>query len=348
LLLTLAVAAAVLLSGCNDYNPYLGVPPSTTSVINSISPAAVTAGHPDFTITVTGANFVSGSTVILHIGNSGTNLPTTFVSDAQVTASVSQSLVTTPGIYSIDVTSPGSTSGINAGNNISNFATFTVCSATTGCPTASVTSGNGRSASGSGNSGQSVSISATGRYVAFVAASPDSSAGSNSSASREIFVRDTCQRAPAGCTPHVILASPGLQGSGPDGPSRSPSISADGRFIAFASDANNLVEGDSNGVTDIFLRDTCNGAVSHCTPSTIRISIGRDGIEANGPSSSPSISPDAHFIEFRSDATNLVSANPFPANSAPDGAFLRDTCIAAESSCTPTTTVVPGSSASQQ
>jgi Tol biopolymer transport system component len=84
-----------------------------------------------------------------------------------------------------------------------------------------------------------------------------------------------------------------------DGNSSSPSVSADGRFVAFSSYASNLVPGDSNQTSDVFVRDL------HAN-TTIRVSTASDSTEANGGSFSPSISADGNVVAFRSDATDLV------------------------------------------
>ncbi len=78
-----------------------------------------------------------------------------------------------------------------------------------------------------------------------------------------------------------------------------PAVSADGRYVAFNSDSSNLVSGDNNGVTDVFVRDTVTGAV-------VRVSVDSDGEESDGPSYTPAISADGRFVVFVSDATNLV------------------------------------------
>lgn len=78
-----------------------------------------------------------------------------------------------------------------------------------------------------------------------------------------------------------------------------PDVSADGRFVVFASLANNLVDGDTNGLRDIFLRDTQLG-------TTARINVGPGGAEANAHSYIPRISADGAFVTFYSAATNLV------------------------------------------
>src|SRR3954451_6232384 len=78
-----------------------------------------------------------------------------------------------------------------------------------------------------------------------------------------------------------------------------PSASADGRFVAFSSWADNLVQNDANDNADIFVRDLQSG-------TTRLVSVASDGTQANGPSSTPSISADGDVIAFRSDAPNLV------------------------------------------
>ena len=82
--------------------------------------------------------------------------------------------------------------------------------------------------------------------------------------------------------------------------STSPSISADGRFVAFSSDASNLVSEDTNGTTDVFVHD-------RQTKQTTRLSVDSYGNQGNGGSFSPSISADGRFVAFSSDASNLVS-----------------------------------------
>src|SRR5204863_9357632 len=87
------------------------------------------------------------------------------------------------------------------------------------------------------------SISADGRFVAF-AGGPASA----DLAGPQIFVRDRQRR-----TTRQVSLTPG--GQQPDEHSANPSISSSGRYVAFQSDASDLVPGDSNGVTDVFVRD---------------------------------------------------------------------------------------------
>ena len=81
--------------------------------------------------------------------------------------------------------------------------------------------------------------------------------------------------------------------------SYTPSISAVGRFVAFEASASNLVPGDTNRETDIFVRDTL-------TNTTTRVSFDSAGNQADRNSDSASISADGRFVAFHSDSSNLV------------------------------------------
>src|SRR5437764_14044 len=102
--------------------------------------------------------------------------------------------------------------------------------------------------------------------------------------------------ADAQTTERVSVASGGTEGNGA---SLSSALSADGRFVAFESAATNLVVGDTNGATDVFVRDRQTGM-------TARVSVASDGTQANNVSSYPALSADGRFVAFQSDATNLV------------------------------------------
>lgn len=108
----------------------------------------------------------------------------------------------------------------------------------------------------------------------------------------------------------VSVDSSGIQGNGM---SRFSSISADGRYVAFESDANNLVSGDTNNATDIFLKDRFTGQAT-------RVSVDSSGAEANNGSGGSVISSNGRFVAFGSDASNLVANDT---NNTTD-IFLRD------------------------
>src|SRR5204862_3467613 len=106
-----------------------------------------------------------------------------------------------------------------------------------------------------------------------------------------------CGRAgQAGTTERVSVAS---GGTGGNDASLGSALSADGRFVAFQSDATTLVAGDTNGATDVFVRDRQTGM-------TARVSVASDGTQANNVSSYSALSADGRFVAFQSDATNLV------------------------------------------
>jgi hypothetical protein len=335
-----------LLLGCNSYNPYLGASPTISSSISSITPSGAVAGQTkEIALTVNGSGFVAGSNVTWSGSNSTSiNLASNFVNGNEMQATIPASFLATAGTFSIGVIAPGPTSGNNAGNNISNFVPFIVCAAS--CSSAAVVpSASPRIADSAPAEPLSGPTQTAPRFQALVADSADGSIEAGTGISR-IFLRDSCLGAPAACAPQVIPISIAWNGSDPNGASSSPSVTRDGRFVVFASEANNLVKGDSNGWSDIFLRDTCIGATSACVPATLRLSIGPDGAEANGASFSPAISPDGRFVVFNSWATNLVrpeSLNSLPATSTPP-LFLRDTCFGAASGCVPATSrVIPAS-----
>jgi Tol biopolymer transport system component len=137
-------------------------------------------------------------------------------------------------------------------------------------------------------------LNADARFVAF-ASFASNLVPDDTNATFDVFVRDRA----AAQTARVSLANGGDQ---PDGPSASPTLSADGRFVAFASDATNLVAGDTNQTTDVFVRDTVAG-------TTGRVSVSSTGAQANGPSFAPSLSADGRWVAFHSTATNLVASD---------------------------------------
>jgi Tol biopolymer transport system component len=97
-------------------------------------------------------------------------------------------------------------------------------------------------------------------------------------------------------TERVSVASDGTEGNSF---SFSPEISADGRFVTYYSSASNLVPGDTNDTSDIFLFD-------RQTNTTERVSVASDGTEGNDSSSVPAISADGRLVTYQSVASNLV------------------------------------------
>ena len=163
------------------------------------------------------------------------------------------------------------------------------------------------SLSSSGEQGDSSSffatISADGRFVAFASNATNLVAGDTNN-ERDIFVRDREQNV----TSRVNVSSAGEQALASG---YWPSISADGRFVAFESSANNLVVDDTNNDVDVFVHDRDTGI-------TERVSVSSTGIQASGQR--PSISADGRYIAFESSANNLVMND---ANSRTD-VFIHD------------------------
>jgi Tol biopolymer transport system component len=148
-------------------------------------------------------------------------------------------------------------------------------------------------------------ISAGGRFVVFWSSASNLVAGDTNNAD-DIFVRDRFARV-------TRRISVGLGGQQANGHSEVPAISARGRFVAFSSSASNLVPGDTNGTSDVFVRDRMGQL-------TRRVSVGSGGQQSNDISFLPTISADGRFVGFTSSASNLV---PVDTNNA-DDIFVRD------------------------
>ena len=155
----------------------------------------------------------------------------------------------------------------------------------------------------------SPAISADGRFVAFYS-DASNLVNNDTNGCGDIFVHDrqTSQ------TTRVSVSSSGVEESAPPPDDYEVvSISGDGRFVAFYSDASNLVSGDTNGETDIFVHDRQTG-------ETVRASLASNGAEANASSSSPALSSDGRYLAFRSGATNLVAGD----TNGKEDIFVRD------------------------
>ena len=300
--------------------------------ITSISPTSIAPGGTSgFTLTVNGSGFVSTSVVVWN----GQALTTTVTSSSQMSAQVPATDIASAGTALITVSTPA------PGGGVSNSVTFQI----TNNPSSGVfpllisTNPQGGAANGASFSPQADS---TGRFVAFTSQAnnlvSDGPSGS-------VYVRDNCLGAAANCVPATFAVDVALDGGAPNSSSSGDlTISANGRYVAFASTATNLVTGVSSGHSNIFLRDTCLGpaAPAGCTPGTILISANDAGTEANGSGILPAISSDGRFVAFESSASDLGDAN----SAGTSEIYVRDTCLgsSAPANCVPRTILVSADS----
>jgi Tol biopolymer transport system component len=152
-----------------------------------------------------------------------------------------------------------------------------------------------------------LSVSADGRLVAFTSAADDLVLNDTNGFS-DVFVRDLALT-------NTLLVSMDASGTtSGNSASDEPTISADGRFVAFSSSASNLVAGDTNNVSDVFVRDLGTG-------TTTLVSVNSNGFSGNGASYSPIITADGRAVLFHSQANNLL---PGSFGTSVENLFWRD------------------------
>jgi len=147
---------------------------------------------------------------------------------------------------------------------------------------------------GTGGDSLVPSPSSDGRYVAFYSFASDL-VDNDTNGRADVFVHDRR----TGVTERISVGPDGVEG---DGASVRPAISADGSVIAYSSSATNLVEGDTNSASDIFVHDRRTG-------TTERVSVGSGGAQGGAGSFAPAISADGRFVSFYSSAPNLVEGD---------------------------------------
>ncbi len=138
------------------------------------------------------------------------------------------------------------------------------------------------------------SISGDGKRVAYYSAATNLVSG-DTEGMYDVLLWDEASHE----TTLVSVSTAGVKG---DGQSYSPAISANGRFVAFESDATNLAGPDANGNSDIYLRDLA-------SMTTTRVSVSTTGTDINGGAWEPSISADGRFVVFYSEASNVVDGD---------------------------------------
>jgi hypothetical protein len=342
------------------YSPAVSFIVSSTGapVICSISPASMVAGASAFTLSVMGAGFTSSSTVDWN----GKSRTTMFVSANALQAQITSADVAKAGTASVTVTGSGSAGGLSSPVNFvispspPSTPTITSISPTTATAgglgfvltvtgtnfiPASVIDWNGGARTTAFKSATSLqaTIQATDIASAGTAAITVVNFGANGGVATSAPSNFTISPASAAAASFPQVVSVSAAGGPANGPSEAPAISADGRYVAFYSQAKNLVSPQASG--NIFVRDTCVGAVN-CTPKTIAVDLAPDGSAPNGKTGRQvAISADGRFVGFISRATNLVSDN----GTVPPGyweLYVRDLCLGvnAPSGCVPNTKMV--------
>jgi len=168
------------------------------------------------------------------------------------------------------------------------------------------------------------SISSTGRFIAF--ASTGTNLVTGAGPTQQIYLRDTCIVIVTACTPSTTLISITTSGVPGNGTSEYPSINSTGQYLAFASFSSNIAS-TTNGVENIFARNTCETITTECTTSTVLVTqgAGSGSTPANGNSLVPSISQDGTTVSLLSFASNLVPRD----NNGLEDIFLGSTTFTA-------------------
>jgi WD40-like Beta Propeller Repeat len=327
-------------------------PPNPLPILTGIAPNTKAPGSPDFTLTLNGSSFIpasdpSGGSQVKWSGAQqrqlaivGTTTPN------QIMATVTSDLLANSSTSSIGVSvtvfnppSPppsGCTTSCSGGGGggSSASATFTICgSGQSSCTPLAAAKGAGTASEMVAE--ETPALSADGRYVAYTALQNDRA---------EIFLRDTCEGALANCQPRTTLLSAAADGTPANDESHAPSMSSDGRYVAFSSAATNLVENVPPG-RQVYLFDTCAGAGDSCKPSTHLVSLDPSGALVGTEGILPSVSSSGRFVAFLAvtpshSSNQLSTQSKAPASRTNSGfrqVFIRDTCLGA-TNCTPKTT----------
>src|SRR5579862_384016 len=342
---------------------------SSVPLITSLSPAGAFAGGLGFTLTVTGKNFVSQSTVTVN----GNNRSTTFVGSTSLQAPIGAADLATSGTLQIAVVNPPP----NGGSSTS--FPLAVKNQTPSLTSLSPTAANA--------GGAATTITLTG--VGFV---PNSTVTINGAARTTTFDNSTTLEAlltagdlasagvdqvqvvspaPGGGASNIVtfavdpttlfglpmlvdLAQNGSQadngvcgatcsGTIPTLSTAGPAATATGALVAFASNSTNLLANPTTGLSNIFLRNTClattSATSSACTPSTSEVSLTPSGVAPDGSSSEPSLDGAGAHVAYTSTASNLV--NYVPVSGGTRQVYWQPSCTTTSgttSGCTGTAT----------
>ncbi len=234
--------------------------------------------------------------------------------------------------------------GVNPGGIAQIYLRDSCLGSTTTCtPTTELVSSPDGFTPGDAPSSQP-SAASGGLYISFTSAATNLISGVVPSFT-QIYRTTTCISGLVNCVPVVTLVSSNDGETPANAASSESSMTSDGRYLAFASTATNLVQTASSGVQQIFVRDTCGALISGCTAATSLVSIANDNVTpGNALSEQPTINSttsgagDAQYIAFASLSTNLTTNT----NNGFENAFVRNTCAGATTSptCTPGTVLL--------
>ncbi len=245
---------------------------TATNLVSGVTTAGINVFHRDLAARTTG---------LVSAAADGTQQNTGANANARVNA------ITADGRY---VAFRSSASNLVAGDTNGQDDAFVVDTTTSAVVRVSVATDGTQ---GNGSSGDALDISGDGRFVAFTSDATTFGAG-NANGVRDVFLYDRVANT-------TTLASADAGGTAGNGGSFAVAISGNGRFVAFASDSNNLVAGDGNGVSDVFVKDRVTGAITRVSVSTV-------GTEGNSTSGGfgVAVSRDGQFVAYDSSATSLA------------------------------------------
>ena len=350
-----------LLAGCNDYNNSIQY--NTGATLTNIAPNGLPAGAGSFLLTVN-ANQLNGFNSTTVVQWNGQKLASTFVDTTTMTATVPETLMAKPGTAFVNTLTAQSGTGQNG---LSNTLAFNIYGAPNPLPTlTSVTPGTAP-ACGTSCSNAAVTITVVGTN--FLQSSNNGGSlvtfadkltpmQQPTALSITSFSDTQIQAVIPGAflanadTATIVVSNPGsgpcnqpsclpLVGGGNSNPfsfligggapaaiaEETPAISQDGRYVVYGS--------QQGQINQILLKDTCVGISSGCSVNTRVVSVAADGTAGNADSHNAVVTPDGRYVAFSSAATNLVEG-------AASGrqVYVHDTCIGAENSCKPATTLI--------
>jgi len=350
-----------LLAGCNDYNNSIQY--NTGATLTNIAPNGLPAGAGSFLLTVN-ANQLNGFNSTTVVQWNGQKLASTFVDTTTMTATVPETLMAKPGTAFVNTLTAQSGTGQNG---LSNTLAFNIYGAPNPLPTlTSVTPGTAP-ACGTSCSNAAVMITVVGTN--FLQSSNNGGSlvtfadkltpmQQPTALSITSFSDTQIQAVIPGTflanadTATIVVSNPGsgpcnqpsclpLVGGGNSNPfsfligggapaaiaEETPAISQDGRYVVYGS--------QQGQINQILLKDTCVGISSGCSVNTRVVSVAADGTAGNADSHNAVVTPDGRYVAFSSAATNLVEGA-----AAGRQVYVHDTCIGAENSCKPATTLI--------